>query len=116
MIELEADSKLWELYRADYLTLLRKKPLNALPRQEAAQAIYTYLASLPERPADISFTRLRARLLLTNRVADQNKVIRSALEKLRSIGYLDYLLKKDGRETYVRVLKRNPALTLDLEL
>ena len=116
VIELEADSKLWELYRADYLTLLRKKPLNALPRQEAAQAIYTYLASLPERPADISFTRLRARLLLTNRVADQNKVIRSALEKLRSIGYLDYLLKKDGRETYVRVLKRNPALTLDLEL
>lgn len=109
-IELEADSKLWELYRADYLTLLRKKPLNALPRQEAAQALYTYLASLPERPADISFTRLRARLMLTNRISDQNKVIRAALEKLKSIGYLDYLLKKEGRETMVRVLSRNPAL------
>ncbi|WP_410726778.1 RepB family plasmid replication initiator protein [Citrobacter portucalensis] len=109
-VELEADSKLWELYRADYLTLLRKKPLNALPRQEAAQAIYTYLASLPERPADISFSRLRARLMLTNRVSDQNKVIRAALEKLKEIGYLEYLLKKEGRESYVRVLKRNPAL------
>jgi len=109
-VELEADSKLWELYRADYLTLLRKKPLNALPRQEAAQALYTYLASLPERPADISFTRLRARLMLTNRISDQNKVIRAALEKLKAIGYLDYLLKKEGRETMVRVLNRNPAL------
>ncbi|MEH5143167.1 RepB family plasmid replication initiator protein [Enterobacter cloacae] len=112
-VELEADSKLWELYRADYLTLLRKKPLSALPRQEAAQALYTYLASLPERPADISFTRLRARLMLTNRVSDQNKVIRAALQKLKAIGYLDYLLKKEGRETMVRVLKRNPALKLE---
>lgn len=110
-IELEADSKLWELYRADYLTLLRKKPLNALPRQEAAQALYTYLASLPERPADISFTRLRARLMLTNRISDQNKVIRAALEKLRGIGYLDYLLKKDGLETMVRILRRDPTLS-----
>ncbi|NEG59685.1 RepB family plasmid replication initiator protein [Pantoea agglomerans] len=110
-IELEADHKLWELYRADYLTLLRKKPLNALPRQEAAQAIYTYLASLPQNPADISFTRLRARLMLTNRISDQNKVIRAALLKLKSIGYLDYLIKKEGKETYVKVLKRNPALT-----
>lgn len=113
-IELEADSKLWELYRGDYLTLLRKKPLSALPRQEAAQALYTYLASLPERPADISFTRLRARLMLTNRISDQNKVIRAALDKLKTIGYLDYLLKKEGRETMVRVLKRNPALKPDV--
>lgn len=110
VIELEADSKLWELYRADYLTLLRKKPLNALPRQEAAQAIYTYLASLPQNPADISFTRLRARLMLTNRVSDQNKVIRAALEKLKEIGYLDYLLKKEGKETVIRILKRDPTL------
>lgn len=109
-IELEADSKLWELYRADYHTLLRKKPLNALPRQEAAQALYTYLASLPERPVDISFKRLRARLMLTNRISDQNKVIRAALKRLKEIGYLDYLLKKEGRETMVRVLSRNPAL------
>ena len=109
-IELEADSKLWELYRADYHTLLRKKPLNALPRQEAAQALYTYLASLPERPADISFKRLRARLMLNNRISDQNKVIRAALNRLKEIGYLDFLLKKNGRETMVRVLSRNPAL------
>lgn len=116
LVELEADSKLWELYRADYLTLLRKKPLNALPRQEAAQAIYTYLASLPEKPADISFTRLRARLMLTNRISDQNKVIRAALMKLKSIGYLDYLIRKEGKESYVRVLRRNPALKLNGEL
>lgn len=109
-VELEADSQLWELYRADYLTLLRKKPLNALPRHEVAQALYTYLASLPERPADISFTRLRARLMLTNRVSDQNKVIRAALDKLSKIGYLDYLLTKKGSETMVRVLSRNPSL------
>ncbi len=112
-IELEADSAMWELYRADYLTLLRKKPLNALPRQEAAQAIYTYLASLPRNPADISFARLRARLMLTNRVADQNKVIRAALEKLKAIGYLDYLLKKEGKETMIRVLNRDPTLAPD---
>lgn len=110
-IELEADSNLWELYRADFVTLLRKKPLNALPRQEAAQALYTYLASLPEKPADISFSRLRARLMLTNRISDQNKVIRAALEKLKTIGYLDYLLKKEGHETMIRVLSRNSALT-----
>ncbi|WP_259142907.1 RepB family plasmid replication initiator protein [Enterobacter sp. SLBN-59] len=109
-VELEADSKLWELYRADYLTLLRKKPLNALPRQEAAQALYTYLASLPEKPADVSFSRLRARLMLTNRISDQNKVIRGALSKLKAIGYLDYLLKKEGYETFLRILHRNPNL------
>ena len=111
MVYLEADCKLWELYCADYLTLLRKKPLNALPRQEAAQALYTYFASLPEKPADISFERLRTRLMLTNRVSDQNKVIRAALEKLKEIGYLDYLLKKNGRETMLRIISRNPNLT-----
>ncbi len=111
MVYLEADCKLWELYCADYLTLLRKKPLNALPRQEAAQALYTYFAILPEKPADISFERLRTRLMLTNRVSDQNKVIRAALEKLKEIGYLDYLLKKNGRETMLRIISRNPNLT-----
>lgn len=110
VVELEADSMLWELYRADYLTLLRRQPIAMLPKNEAAQALYTFLASLPARPADISFTRLRARLMLTNRVADQNRVIRQALTKLKDIGYLDYLLKKEGKETWVKVLSRNNNL------
>lgn len=114
VIELEADSKLWELYVADHLTLLRKKPLHALPRKEAAQAIYTYLASLPENPAPISFARLRERLMLTNRVSDQNKVIKAALEQLRGIGYLEYSLKKVRAETYVFVIKRRPTLKGEL--
>jgi hypothetical protein len=42
-IILEADERLWDLYRSDHLTLLRKKPLELLTRNETAQALYTFL-------------------------------------------------------------------------
>ncbi|MDE9446854.1 hypothetical protein KKJ04_14885 [Xenorhabdus bovienii] len=110
-IVLEADEKLWELYNEDNLTLLRKKPLSALPRKEAAQAIYTYIASLPAQPLPLTFERLRARLLMPSSKGEQNRIIRNALEDLRKIGYLDYDLYKDKNKQYVvKIINRNPTL------
>lgn len=111
---LEADENLWELYNEDNLTLLRKKPLNALPRKESAQAIYTYLASLPANPIPLSFERLRKRLLLPSALGEQNRVIKTALEQLREIGYLDYDLYKSGNENFVKIISRNPSLKPDM--
>ncbi|WP_099108714.1 RepB family plasmid replication initiator protein [Xenorhabdus sp. KJ12.1] len=109
---LEADENLWELYNEDNLTLLRKKPLSALPRKEAAQAIYTYIASLPANPVPLSFKRLRERLLLPSTKGEQNRIIRNALEDLKKIGYLDYHLYKDkeDKENIVKIISRNPTL------
>lgn len=110
-IVLEADEKLWELYSDDNLTLLRKKPLYALPRKEAAQAIYTFIAALPAQPIPLSFKRLRERLLLPSSKGEQNRTIRNALEDLRKIGYLDYELdKNDDKEFVVKIKSRNPTL------
>lgn len=111
---LEADENLWELYNEDNLTLLRKKPLNALPRKESAQAIYTYLASLPANPVPLSFERLRGRLLLPSSLSEQNRVIKTALEQLRTIGYLEYDLYKKDNENYVKIISRNPSLKPDV--
>lgn len=111
LIILEADERLWELYSEDNLTLLRKQPLTALPRKEAAQAIYTYIASLPAQPIPLSFKRLRERLMLPSRVSEQNRTIRNALSDLRKIGYLDYDIYQDDRkEFFVKIIKRNPTL------
>ncbi|EOC0012487.1 RepB family plasmid replication initiator protein [Cronobacter turicensis] len=110
-IVLEADENLWELYSDDNLTLLRKKPLYALPRKEAAQAIYTFIAALPAQPIPLSFKRLRERLLLPSSKGEQNRTIRNALEDLRKIGYLDYELdKNDDKEFVVKIKSRNPTL------
>lgn len=114
-VVLEADERLWELYSDDNLTLLRKKPLSALPRKEAAQAIYTYIAALPANPLPLSFERLRARLLMPSSKGEQNRTIRNALEDLRKIGYLDYDLYRDknSKEFIVKIFSRNPTLRPD---
>lgn len=111
VITLEADEKLWELYADDNLTLLRKMPLNALPRKEAAQAIYTFIASLPQNPVPLSFKRLRERLLMNSSVSEQNRTIKKSLEELERIGYLEYqLIKGERNSTAVKIISRNPTL------
>lgn len=109
-VELEADSRLWELYQADYTVLLRHKPMVALPRKEVAQAIYTYVESLPQNPAPISFPRLRERLSLLSPIKEQNRVIKQALEQLQAIGYLQYSITKKDGEHYAIIHSRTPTL------
>lgn len=110
IIELEADQRLWELYAADYTVLLRYKPINALMRKEAAQALYTYIESLPTNPVPISFSRIRSRLALLSPTKEQNRIIRIALEQLKEIGYLVYSEQPKGKEIFIIVHSRNPTL------
>ncbi|EYU16605.1 RepB family plasmid replication initiator protein [Photorhabdus aegyptia] len=111
IIILEADERLWDLYTSDHLTLLRRKPLDALVRNETAQAIYTYFEALPKPPAPVAFERLRNRLLMHGRIADQNRKIRIALKALEDIGYLKYRLSKKGsKESSIVIIDRNPKL------
>lgn len=110
-VELEADQRLWELYQTDYTVLLRHKPINALTRKEVAQALYTFIESLPLKPAPISFERIRARLSLLSPVKEQNRIIKQALNQLQDIGYLDHSLSRKGAETYVHIHRRSANLS-----
>lgn len=112
VVELEADSRLWELYQADYTVLLRHKPMGQLQRKEVAQAIYTYIESLPLNPAPISFARIMERLALLSPVREQRRMIKQALEQLQTIGYLRYSITKKDGENYVLVHSRTPSLTV----
>ncbi|EIW9060395.1 TPA: DNA replication protein, partial [Klebsiella pneumoniae] len=108
--EIKAEPKLFELYHMDRRVLLRLKAIDALQRKESAQALYTYIESLPQNPAPISMKRMRDRLNLTSNVYTQNHTVRKAMEQLRDIGYLDYTEFKRGRATYFSVHYRNPKL------
>ncbi|TCZ55681.1 RepB family plasmid replication initiator protein [Klebsiella grimontii] len=110
IVELKAEPKLFELYHMDRRVLLRLKAIDALQRKESAQALYTYIESLPQNPAPISMKRMRDRLNLTSNVYTQNHTVRKAMEQLRNIGYLDYTEFKRGRATYFSVHYRNPKL------
>ncbi|HHA3594151.1 TPA: RepB family plasmid replication initiator protein [Salmonella enterica subsp. enterica serovar Newport] len=110
VIELEADEKLWELFQLDYRVLLQLHAIKALPRKEAAQAIYTFIESLPKRPVPVSFARLRERLNLVSPVGEQNRTIKNALAQLQKIGYLDCSVEKKDGENYVIIHSRNPKL------
>jgi len=110
IIEIKAEPKLFELYHMDRRVLLRLKAIDALQRKESAQALYTYIESLPQNPAPISMKRMRDRLNLTSNVYTQNHTVRKAMEQLRDIGYLDYTEFKRGRATYFSVHYRNPKL------
>lgn len=109
-ITIEAEPRLWELYLIDYNILLRKQPYNELKGKEVAQALYTYLASLPDGFAPISFTRLMERLLLTSSPSEQNRLIKAALEAMAAIGYIQYSLVEKRGETHLQVHKRNKKL------
>ncbi|MBK0004266.1 RepB family plasmid replication initiator protein [Erwinia sp. S38] len=110
IVVLEADPKLFELYQFDHKVLLQLKAINALKRRESAQALYTYIESLPQNPVPISLARLRARLNLRSPVFSQNQTVRRALEQLREIGYLDYTEFKRGNTVYIQVNYRRPKL------
>ncbi|HFE3442996.1 TPA: RepB family plasmid replication initiator protein [Klebsiella aerogenes] len=114
-ITLEADPRLWELYASDYQVLLRHRPINALSRQEAAQALYTFIESLPSNPAPVSFSRIKNRLSLLSPQFEQNRIIRQALAKLKEINYLDYTIvdkktRTGKKEPHVMIHSRNPSL------
>ncbi len=47
IVEIKAEPKLFELYHMDRRVLLRLKAIDALQRKESAQALYTYIESLP---------------------------------------------------------------------
>lgn len=112
-IILEADEKLWELYRDDTIILLRKKALLALKRKEAAQVLYTFIESLPANPIPLSFERLRKRLALQSSISEQNRIIRKNLAALEEVGYLKFYYLKDGRDTKIKITHRDPHLKLD---
>ena len=110
IIEIKAEPKLFELYHMDRRVLLRLKAIDALQRKESAQALYTYIESLPQNPVPISMKRMRDRLNLTSNVYTQNHTVRKAMEQHKDIGYLDYTEFKRGRSTYFSVHYRNPKL------
>lgn len=110
IVTLEADERLWELYEIDYTILLRKKPYTYLKGKEVAQTLYTYIASLPDNPAPVSFSRIRERLLLTSPVPEQNRLIKNALLAMEKIGYIEYNIIKKGRESFLFINKRHKKL------
>ena len=110
VVELEADERLWDLYEANHLVLLQQHAIKVLPRKEAAQAIYTFIESLPNNPAPVSFGRLRERLSLISEIKEQNRVVKRAVEQLIDIGYLQATVKKDGQENFLLIHSRNPKL------
>ncbi|ECY4997350.1 RepB family plasmid replication initiator protein [Salmonella enterica subsp. enterica serovar Richmond] len=110
IVQLQADPRLFELYQFDRKVLLQLKAINALKRQESAQALYTFIESLPRDPAPISLARLRARLNLKSPVFSQNQTVRRAMEQLREIGYLDYTEFQRGRTKFFCIHYRRPKL------
>ncbi|POW54593.1 protein RepA [Candidatus Pantoea alvi] len=110
VVVLEADERLWEIYQIDYNILLRKKPYHLLKGKEVAQTLYAYIASLPDNPAPIRFTRIIERLALSSPIKEQNRLIKAALEELGKIGYIEYSVTKEGRELTVLIHKRNKKL------
>ena len=78
IVQLQADPRLFELYQFDRKVLLQLKAINALKRRESAQALYTFIESLPRDPAPVSLARLRARLNLKSPVFSQNQTVRRA--------------------------------------
>jgi len=115
-VEIEGDPRLTDLYQMDYKVYLRLKAIDHLPRKESAQALYTFIESLPKNPAPVSMKRLRERLRLKSRVAYQNHIVRKALAELKEINYLEYSEFKRGRSVYFNITKRNPNLVPDKAL
>ncbi|HDG9776718.1 TPA: RepB family plasmid replication initiator protein [Raoultella planticola] len=110
IVQLQADPRLFELYQFDRKVLLQLKAIHALKRKESAQALYTFIESLPRDPAPVSLARFRARLNLKSPVFSQNQTVRKAMEQLRKIGYLDYTEIKQGQSKYFCIHYRRPKL------
>ncbi|CAJ0993648.1 RepB family plasmid replication initiator protein [Pantoea sp. Nvir] len=110
IVILQADPRLFELYQFDRKVLLQLQAINLLKRRESAQAIYTFIESLPKNPAPISLARLRARLNLKSPVFSQNQTVRRAMGQLKKIGYLDYSEVQRGCIVFFIVHYRRPKL------
>ena len=107
MIKLQADESLWELYRIDNQVLLQMIVLRRLANKGTAQALYTFIESLPQKPLPLSFSRIKKRLMLTSADAQQNRTIKKAIEDLQFTGYLDGSVMKRGKEWYLSIYGRN---------
>jgi hypothetical protein len=95
-MELTADESLWELYQFDRQVLLQMFIIRQLANKGTAQALYTFIESLPERPIPLSFARIKRRLMLTSPNNQQNRVINKAIDELKAVGYLDGDVVKKG--------------------
>ncbi len=105
---LTADESLWELYQFDRQVIIQMFILRQLANKGTAQALYTFLESLPERPIPLSFARIKRRLMLTSPNNQQNRVINRAIDELKAVGYLDGdVVKKDG-EWHLLIASRTP--------
>ncbi|MXP51468.1 RepB family plasmid replication initiator protein [Pantoea sp. SoEX] len=110
IVHIQADPKLFELYSFDHKVLLHLRAISRLKRKESAQALYTFLESLPTNPIPISLVRLRIRLNLSSKITTQNYVVRRAMKQLKKIGYLDYSEVKRGRSVFFIIHERIPKL------
>ena len=110
IVVIQADPKIFELYQFDRKVLLQLRAINELSRKESAQALYTYIESLPQDIKPISMARLRARLNLTSRAITQNATVRKAMEQLKDIGYLDYTEFQRNKIVYFHIHFRRPKL------
>lgn len=103
-----ADESLWELYQFDRQVLIQMFILRQLANKGTAQALYTFLESLPEKPIPLSFARIKRRLMLTSPNNQQNRVINKAIDELKAVGYLDGdVVKRDG-EWHLLIARRTP--------
>ncbi|PPI87637.1 replication protein RepA (plasmid) [Candidatus Pantoea edessiphila] len=110
IVHIQADPKLFELYSFDHKVLLHLRAISRLKRKESAQALYTFLESLPINPIPISLVRLRMRLNLSSKITTQNYVVRRAMKQLKKIGYLDYSEVKRGKSVFFIIHDRIPKL------
>ncbi|WP_370516253.1 RepB family plasmid replication initiator protein [Pantoea sp. Aalb] len=110
LVCIQADPKLFELYKFDHKVLLQLRAIARLKRKESAQALYTYLESLPNNPVPISLIRLRMRLNLGSKTTTQNHIVRRAMQQLKEIGYLEYSEVKRGRSVFFIIHSRTPKL------
>ncbi|AKC32629.1 RepB family plasmid replication initiator protein [Candidatus Pantoea carbekii] len=107
-IRLQADESLWELYRIDNQVLLHMIILRKLANKGSAQALYTFIESLPQKPIPLSFSRIKKRLILTSSDPQQNRIVKKAIKDLQTVGYLDATVIKKGKEWYVNIHNRDP--------
>nr|WP_236393581.1 RepB family plasmid replication initiator protein [Pantoea sp. Mhis] len=115
LIRIQADPKLFELYNFDRKVLLQLRAISKLKRKESAQALYTFLESLPTNPIPISLSRLCMRLNLGSKITTQNYIVRRAMDQLKKIGYLDYSEVKRGRTVFFIIHSRTPKLDNNIE-
>ncbi|MDJ0023632.1 protein RepA [Pantoea eucrina] len=106
VIRLQADESLWELYRYDNQVLLQMLLLRKLSNKGTAQALYTFIHSLPEKPLPLSFERIKRRLMLTSSDGQQNRTIKKAIDDLIEAGYLDASVIKKNKEWHVCIHAR----------